>query len=100
MSPNHTLTIVEQGEQIEFEKLVYQPNTFVFIDNDDTKSGFDHVYIVVENLEDKDTGEVYPIGLLGIGGSNIGLQTYNAYDWYQNNSDKRIAYGTQPGKGN
>ena len=61
-------------------------------------SSFDHVYIVVENLEDKDTGEVYPIGLLGIGGSNIGLQTYNAYEWYQNNSGNRIAYGTQPQK--
>ena len=56
--------------------------------------------IVVENLEDKDTGEVYPIGLLGIGGSNIGLQTYNAYEWYQNNSGNRIAYGTQPQKAN
>lgn len=95
-----SLTEIPKGGPLDIEQLTYHPNTFVFIDNDGDKFSYDHVYIVVENLEDKDTGEIYPIGLLGIGGSNIGLQTYDAYEWYQKNSDKLIAYGTQPQKEN
>ena len=90
-----SLTRIPKEGSLDIEQLTYHPNTFVFINNNKNKTGYDHVYIVVENLEDKDTGEVYPIGLLGIGGSNIGLQTYDAYEWYQRNSDKEIAYGTQ-----
>lgn len=95
-----SLTEIPKGGPLDIEQLTYQPNTFVFVDNDEDKFSYDHVYIVVENLEDKDTGEVYPIGLLGIGGSNSGLQTYDAFEWYQENSDKPIAYGTQPQKAN
>lgn len=52
-----SLSIWESESRCDIEQLTYHPNTFVFIDNDSSKSKYDHVYIVVENLEYKDTGD-------------------------------------------